>query len=190
MINIPGIDGIDSKRKLALKITAYVLYGFMLAVVLILGRFPYSRLIQRIEATANERFGLKMEMADASPAFPLGVKLNKFAIGLPEFGNQRLIEASQVYVRPLFLSFLSGKLAFHFSIRAYSGSFKGNLRLARFYDVRSYQLKVRFQEFRLEENPAVSELLGRQISGRISGKDLSPYRYTTVTSGPVPVRSA
>ena len=106
MINIPGIDGIDFKRKLALKITAHVFYGLILAAVLILWRFPYDRLIQRVEVTANERFGLKMEMADASPAFPPGVKLNQFSISLPELGNQPLIEASQVYLRPLFLPFL------------------------------------------------------------------------------------
>jgi len=41
--------------------------------------------------------------------------------------------------------------------------------LTPFYDVRNYQLRVRGQEIQLEGQSSVSTLLGRQVSGKISG---------------------
>jgi type II secretion system protein N len=64
---------------------------------------------------------------------------------------------------------LRGRLAFTLRSQAYGGTLSGDVRLTPFYDVRNYQLRVRGQEIQLEGQSSVSTLLGRQVSGKISG---------------------
>ena len=46
---------------------------------------------------------------------------------------------------------------------------KGDIRLNPFYDVRQYQLRLRGQGLRLDDQTDISALLNRQLSGKITG---------------------
>jgi type II secretion system protein N len=145
------------KRVLTKKVLGYFLWGLVLAGILIVWKFPYGSLQERLDAVARERLGLRFEATDVSPTLPPGLKLAKCTVRSTEPGSKPFLAATQVYLR------------FNLRSQVYGGSLKGDIRLAPFYDVRQYQLKLRGQTLRLDDKTDISALLGRQLSGQISG---------------------
>jgi type II secretion system protein N len=94
--------------------------------------------------------------------------LAKCAVRTMEPESKPFFEADQVRLRFKVLQLLRGNLAFTLRSQAYGGTLSGDVRLTPFYDVRNYQLRVRGQKIQLEGH-SVSTLLGRQVSGKISG---------------------
>jgi type II secretion system protein N len=158
------------ERTLPKKAMAYVLWGLILAGILVLWKFPYHSLQQRLEAVARARWGLRLETADSSPTLPPGLRLAECSLRSTEPGSQTYFEATQVYIRLMVLPLLKGSLALAVRGQAYGGSLEGEVRLTPFYDVRHYRLKVRGQTIQLEGHPAFSTVLGRKLSGKISGE--------------------
>jgi type II secretion system protein N len=78
-------------------------------------------------------------------------------------------EANRMRLRFKVLPLLRGSLAFTLRSQAYGGTLSGDVRLTPFYDVRKYQLSVRGQKIQLKDQSPISTLLGRPISGKISG---------------------
>ncbi len=158
------------ERSLPKKAIVYVLWGLLLAGILFLWRFPYHSLQQRLEAVLSARWGLRLDTTDLSPTLPPGLRLAQCSVRSMEPGSQPLFEASQVYVRLKVLPLLKGSLASTVRGQAYGGSFDGDVWLRPFYDVRHYRLSVRGQTIQLDGQPAISTLLGRQLTGKISGE--------------------
>ncbi len=156
------------KRVVTKRALGYFLWGLVLAGILIVWKFPYQSLQNRLVATASAQLGVKFEITDMSPAFPFGLKLEKCAVRTMEPESKSFFEASQVRLRFKVLQLLRGSLAFTLSSQAYGGTLFGDVRLTPFYDARNYQLRVRGQEIQLEGH-SFSPLLGRQVSGKISG---------------------
>ena len=156
------------KRFVTKRAVGYFLWGLVFAGILIVWKFPYQRLQERLVATASTQLGVKFEITDMSPAFPFGLKLAKCAVRTLEAGSKPFFEANQVRLRFKVLQLLRGSLAFTLRSQAYGGTLSGDVRLTPFYDVRNYQMKVRGQEIQLEGH-SVSPLFGRQVSGKISG---------------------
>lgn len=156
-------------RTLAKKALAYLLGGLILAGILILWRFPYESLQHRLEAAARERLGLRLELADLSPTFPPGFKLGQCSVRSVELGSQPLFQATRVHLRLKVLHLLRGSLVFAMRSQAYEGSLNGEVRLAPFYDVQNYRLVVNWESIQLDNHPANTTLLNRQISGKTSG---------------------
>jgi type II secretion system protein N len=156
------------KRFVTKRAVGYFLWGLVFAGILIIWKFPYHRLQERLVATASAQLGVKFEITDMSPAFPFGLKLAKCAVRTMEPESKPFFEANQVRLRFKVLQLLRGTLAFNLRSQAYGGTLSGDVRLTPFYDARNYQLRVRGQEIQLE-GYSVSPLFGRQVSGKISG---------------------
>jgi type II secretion system protein N len=159
---------LNMKRVVTKRALGYFLWGLVFAVILIVWKFPYESLQERLVATASAQLGVKFEITDMSPAFPFGLKLAKCAVRTMEPESKPFFEADQVRLRFKVLQLLRGNLAFTLRSQAYGGTLSGDVRLTPFYDVRNYQLRVRGQKIQLEGH-SVSTLLGRQVSGKISG---------------------
>ena len=157
------------KRVVTKRVLGYFLWGLVLAGILIVWKFPYQSLQERLVATASAQLGVKFEITDMSPALPFGLKLAKCAVRTKEPESKPFFEASQVRLRFKVLQLLRGSLAFTLRSQAYGGTLSGDVRLTPFYDARNYQLRVRGQKIQLEGQSSVSTLLGRQVSGKISG---------------------
>jgi type II secretion system protein N len=132
-------------------------------------KFPYQSLQERLVAIASAQLGVKFEITDMSPSLPFGLKLAKCAVRTMEPESKPFFEVNQVRLRFKVLPLLRGRLAFTLRSQAYGGTLSGDVRLTPFYDVRNYQLRVRGQKIQLEGQSYVSTLLGRQVSGKISG---------------------
>jgi len=156
------------KRVVTKRALGYFFWGLVLAGVLIVWKFPYQSLQERLVTTASAQLGVKIEITDMSPALPFGLKLAKCTVGTKEPESKPFFEANQVRLRFKVLQLLRGSLAFTLRSQAYEGTLSGDVRLTPFYDARDYQLRVRAQEIQLEGH-SVSSLLGRQVSGKISG---------------------
>jgi type II secretion system protein N len=156
------------KRVVTKRALGYFLWGLVFAIILIVWKFPYESLQERLLATASAKLGVKFEITDMSPALPFGLKLAKCAVRTMEPESKPFFEAEQVRLRFKVLQLLRGNLAFTLRSQAYGGTLSGDVRLTPFYDVRNYQLRVRGQKIQLEGH-SVFTLLGRQVSGKISG---------------------
>jgi type II secretion system protein N len=156
------------KRVMTKRAVGYFLWGLVFAGILIVWKFPYQSLQERLVATASTQLGVQFEITDMSPAFPFGLKLTKCAVRTLEPESKPFFEANQVRLRFKVLQLLRGSLAFTLRSQAYGGTLSGDVRLTPFYDVRNYQLRVRGQEIQLKGH-SVSPLFGRQVSGKISG---------------------
>ena len=157
------------KRILTKKVVGYFLWGLVLAVILIVWKFPYGSLLERLDAGARARLGLRFEVSDVSPTLPPGLKLAKCTVRSTEPGSKPFLTATQVYLRIKLLPLLRGSLASTLRSQLYGGSLKGDIRLAPFYDIRQYQLRLRGQTLRLDDKTDISALLGRPLFGQISG---------------------
>ena len=133
------------KRVVTKRALGYLLWGLILAGILIVWKFPYQSLQERLVATAGARLGVKFEITDMSPAFPFGLKLAKCAVRTMEPESNPFFEANQVRLRFKVLQLLRGSLAFTLRSQAYGGTLSGDVRLTPFYDARNYQLRVRGQ---------------------------------------------
>ena len=157
------------KRVVTKRVLGYFLWGLVFAGVLIVWKFPYQSLQERLVAIASAQLGVKFEITDMSPSLPFGLKLAKCAVRTMEPESKPFFEANQVRLRFKVLPLLRGRLAFTLRSQVYGGTLSGDVRLTPFYDVRNYQLRVWGQEIQLEGQSSVSTLLGRQVSGKISG---------------------
>jgi len=157
------------KRLVTKRALGYFLWGLVFAGILIVWKFPYQSLQERLVAIASAQLGVKFEITDMSPTLPFGLKLAKCAVRTTEPESKLFFEANQVRLRFKVLTLLRGSLAFTLRSQAYGGTLSGDVRLTPFYNVRNYQLRVRGQKIQLEGQSSVSTLLGRQVSGKISG---------------------
>jgi type II secretion system protein N len=157
------------KRVLTKRALVYFLWGLVFAGILIVWKFPYQRLQERLVAIASAQLGVKFEITDMSPTLPFGMKLAKCAVRTMEPESKVFFEANRMRLRFKVLPLLRGSLAFTLRSQAYGGTLSGDVRLTPFYDVRKYQLSVRGQKIQLKDQSPISTLLGRPISGKISG---------------------
>ena len=156
------------KRVVTKRAVGYFLWGLVFAGILIVWKFPYQRLQERLVATASAQLGVQFEITDMSPALPFGLKLAKCAVRTMEPDSEPFFEANQVRLRFKILQLLRGSLAFTLRSQANGGTLSGDVRLTPFYDARNYQLRMRGQKIQLEGH-SVATLFGRQVTGKISG---------------------
>ena len=151
------------------KVVGYLLWALVLAGFLIAWKFPYGSVYQRLDAAARARLGLRFEITDVSFILPPGLKLERCTVRSTEPGSKAFLAATQLYLRLRLLPLLKGTMALTLRSQIYGGSLTGDIRLKPFYDFRQYQLRLRGQGLRLDEQAGISALLGRQLAGKISG---------------------
>ena len=157
------------KRFLDKRVIGYILWAVVFAAVLIIWRFPYQSLVDRLEAIASSQTGLNFALTDVSFILPSGLKVGRCTVRSGD-GGEPLFEATQVHTRLKVIPLLKGSLAFTVRGRAYDGSVNGSFFLAPLHHVQRYRLRVTGQTIRLEGQPVISELAGRPLTGVVSGE--------------------
>jgi type II secretion system protein N len=157
------------ERALTKKVVGYLLWALVLAGLLIGWKFPYGSVRQRLDAAAREQLGLRFEITDVSFTLPPSVKLEKCTVRSTAPGSKVFLAATELYLRLKLLPLLKGSLALALRSQIYGGVLEGDIRLKPIYDVRQYQLRLRGQGLRLDDQTDISALLNRQLSGKISG---------------------
>ncbi len=110
------------KRVMTKRALGYFLWGLVFAMILIVWKFPYESLQERLLATASAQLGVKFEITDMSPALPFGLKLAKCAVRTMEPESKPFFEEDQVRLRFKVLQLLRGNLAFTLRSQAYGGT--------------------------------------------------------------------
>jgi type II secretion system protein N len=151
------------------QVAAYLLYALVLAGVLLIWKFPYQSLEGRIEAAASRHLGMRVEITDLSPTFPPGLKASRCVVKPWEAGREPVFEMARGSLRFRILPLLRGAAGARFYASAYGGSLSGDLSVGLGRE-HPYQLTAIVQSIRLEENRAVPQLLGRRMSGTLSGE--------------------
>ncbi|UCG10980.1 MAG: type II secretion system protein GspN [Deltaproteobacteria bacterium] len=157
-------------RKLALQVSAYALYALVLAGILLVWKFPYQSLQKRLQSVASDRLGLRLEMAVLSPTFPPGVNFRRFSVRPLQSDSPSLFEAGEGQVRIKILQLLRRRLDLTIRTFAYGGSVDGKVLLEPYHNEPSFQLSMSWDAVRLHEHPAIANLAGRELSGKISGE--------------------
>jgi type II secretion system protein N len=158
------------KRFLTKKVIGYFLWAMVLTMILVIWRFPYESLQEKLEAVASASLGFKFELTEMSLTIPPGLKFAKCTVRSMDLGNKSLFEATKVHTRFKLLSLLKGDLAFNVRSQAYGGLLSGDFRLAPIHNFQNYRMRVWAQTVRLEGQSGISLLLGRPLEGEISGE--------------------
>ena len=165
----PKLPSITLRGNL-LRATAYLLYALILGGILLVWKFPYSSLEQRLEDVASRALGgMRVELRELSPAFPFGLKVSRCVVRTWEAGREPVFDMTQGSFRLRILPLLRGAVGVVLQGRAYGGTLSGDGSLSRGRD-RQYQLKAVLQSLRLGEHPGIAQLFGRQVSGTVSGE--------------------
>lgn len=157
------------KRVLTKRAIGYFLWALVVALILVVWRFPYQSLLSRLEALAGEQLGLNFALTDVSFTLPPGLKMARCSVRSGVDGEP-FFEATRVRTRLKVLSLLKGSLAFTARGRAYDGSLNGNFLLEPIPDVQRFRLRVTGETIRLEGQPVISDVLGRPLTGAVSGE--------------------
>ena len=158
------------KRILNKKVIGYILWAMVLTVVLVIWRFPYESLKEKLEGVAGANLGLRFDLADMSFTIPPGLKFAKCTIRSMDLGSESLFELTKVHTRFKLLPLLKGNLAFTVRSEAYGGSLSGDFRLAPIHNFQNYRMQVWVKKVQLEDQTGISLILGRPIEGEISGE--------------------
>jgi len=158
------------KRVLTKKVIGYFLWAMVLTMVLVIWRFPYESLQEKLEAVASASLGFKFDLTDMSLTIPPGVKFAKCTVRSMDLGNKSLFEATKVHTRFKLLPLLKGNLAFTVRSQAYGGSLSGDVRLAPIHNFKNYQMRLWAQTVSLGGQSGLSLLLDRPLEGEISGE--------------------
>jgi type II secretion system protein N len=158
------------KRVPTKKVIGYFLWAMVLAMVLVIYRFPYERLQEKVEAVASASLGCKFDLTDMSLTIPPGIKFAKFTVRSMDMESKSLFEATKVHTRFKLLPMLRGNLVFNLRGQAYGGWLSGDFRLAPIDNFKNYRMRVRAQTVRLEGQSGFALLLGRPLEGEISGE--------------------
>lgn len=158
------------RRVLTKRVIGYFLWAMVLTVVLVIWRFPYESLQEKLEAVASASLGLKFDLTDMSLTIPPGVKFAKCTVRSMDTANKSLFEATKVHSRFKLLQLLKGNLAFTVRGQAYGGSLSGDFRLAPIHNFKNYRMRVWAQKVSLEGQSGLSLLLQRPLEGEISGE--------------------
>ncbi len=139
-------------------------------MVLVIWRFPYESLQEKLEAVASASLGFQFDLTDMSlTILPPGLKFAKCTVRSMDVGSELLFEATKVHTRFKLLPLLKGNLAFTVGSRAYGGSLGGDFRLTPIHNFQNYRMRVWAQTVRLEDQTGIFLLLGRPLEGEISG---------------------
>jgi len=158
------------KRLLNKRVIGYFLWAMVFTMVLVIWRFPYESLQEKLEAVASASLGLQFDLTDMSLTIPPGLKFAKCTVRSMDMGSKSLFEATKVHTRFKLLPLLEGNLAFTVRSKAYGGSLSGDFRLAPIHNFKNYRMRVWAQTVRLEDQSGISLLLGRPLEGKISGE--------------------
>ena len=158
------------KRLMNKKVIGYILWAMVLTMVLVIWRFPYESLQEKLEAVAGANLGLQFDLADMSFTLPPGLKFAKCTIRSMDLGSESLFELTKVHTRIKLLPLLKGNLAFTVRSEASGGSLGGDFRLAPIHNFQNYRMQVWAEKVRLEDQPGISLILGRPLEGEISGE--------------------
>ena len=158
------------KRFLNKKVIGYILWAMVLTMVLVIWRFPYESLQEKLEAVAGANLGLQFDLADMSFTIPPGLKFAKCTVRSMDVGNKSLFELTKVHTRFKLLPLLKGNLAFTVRSEAYGGTLSGDFRLAPIHNFQNYRMQVWAKKVQLGDQTGISLILGRPIEGEISGE--------------------
>ena len=158
------------KRVLNKRVIGYFVWAMVLAMALVIWRFPYERLQEKLEAVASASSGFQFDLTDMSlTILPPGLKFAKCTVRSMDVGSELLFEATKVHTRFKLLPLLKGNLAFSVRSKAYGGSLNGDFRLMPIHNFHNYRMRVWAQTVRLEDQTGIFLLLGRPLEGEISG---------------------
>jgi type II secretion system protein N len=151
------------------QLAAYLLYALVLGGLLLIWRFPYESLEQRLEAVASRHLGMRVEIKNLSPTFPPGLEVSRLVVRPWQAEREPVIEIAQGSVRFRILPLLRGTVGVVFQAVAYGGPLSGDLSVGLGQE-HPFQLTAILRSVRLEEHRAISQILGRRISGTLSGE--------------------
>ena len=158
------------RRVLTKRVIGYSLWAVVLTVVLVIWRFPYESLQEKLEAVASASLGFKFDLTDMSFTLPPGLKFAKCTVRSMDPANKSLFEATKVHSRFKLLQLLKGNLAFTVRSQAYGGSLSGDFRLAPIHNFKNYRMRVWAKKVSLESQSGLSLLIQRPLEGEISGE--------------------
>jgi type II secretion system protein N len=158
------------KRFLNKRVIGYFIWAMVLTMVLVIWRFPYESLQEKLEAVASASSGFQVDLTDMSlTVLPPGLKFAACTVRSMDVGSELLFEATQVHTRFKLLPLLQGNLAFTVHSKAYGGSLGGDFRLMPIHNFKNYRMRVWAQTVRLKDQNGIFLLLGRPLEGEISG---------------------
>lgn len=161
----------------------YTGYMIVLTVALLYFLFPGDIIQNFIEQRiANSGSGIIVTIDSVKPALPVGLECRGgelFLRGKPDSP----VRVERVGIFPRIGACLSGHSAFNFHILAYEGKVTGNIRFSGYRISGPFEVNLHLEDIMLEKIPAMRNLTGRSIAGRLLGDITYHYESGTFVQG-------
>jgi len=151
----------------AIRRTAYGCYIFSATVLFLYVLFPSEALkgyLAHRLSGGNQNVAVFIDRV--RPVLPPGLKLAGVRY---EHEGQTWFVFKQLTVNPALFSLMKGDGAYAFEARAYDGRIEGDVGPVAADSGRPPALKARLTDIRIEQIPALSALLPKKVTGRLSG---------------------
>lgn len=165
-------------RILKKKALWFTLYGILVTTIFLYLLFPSDIVKNRLENTFNASgFILKTESLRSS--FPLGIKMKNLALS-SGLSTNIYFQGDFLDVQFNPISFFQKKKLISMSGKAYGGNFSGRFGLSSFSKIYPPEEgTLRIQDIDLGKYSFIKTLLGREVTGRASGR----WTFNKATDG-------
>jgi type II secretion system protein N len=162
----------------------YVVYGLILTMALLYFRFPSDAVEDYFQARGERANPPVVLSADRiGPLIPYGLKFVKTRVSLKDSPTSLILTADRLSLRPSLLSLLGGKSDFSFRCAAYKGHTNGSIRLWQNEKGRSVDTEIELTNVDLGEYAYLRELIGRTVTGTLSGTIVYNGQYKPILDG-------
>jgi type II secretion system protein N len=152
------------------KWVGYVLYGILLTLGLLIICFPSGDMVSYLEASAaGMEPPLHLTVERLRPTLRLGLHLRQLDLALKDEPEKTLFQADDLLLRPGLWSLLKNSLKWHVDCDAYGGKIKGTIHFKERQTSSPFDSVVRLRGINLDQIPNLQELIGRKITGLLSG---------------------
>jgi type II secretion system protein N len=152
------------------KWVGYVLYGILLTLALLIICFPSADMVSYLEASAARMEPpLHLEVERLRPSLRLGLRLHQLELALKDEPEKTLFQADDMFLRPGLWSLLKNSLKCHIDCDAYGGKIKGTIQFKERQTSSPFDTVAALREINMDQIPYLQELIGRTITGVLSG---------------------
>lgn len=148
----------------------YVLYGILLTLALLIICFPSADMVSYLEASAAKMEPpLHLTVERLRPSLRLGLRLHHLKLALEDEPEKTLFQADDMFVRLGLWSLIENSLRCHINCRAYGGTIEGTIHFKERQTSSPFDSVAALREINMDRIPHLQELIGRKITGVLSG---------------------
>jgi type II secretion system protein N len=152
------------------KYIGYTLYGVILAIALLIYRFPSETVKDYFLGIVHSKNpDIYIAVEKTSLALPFSLKLTGVECRMQSESGQTILKTKDILVRPGLLSLFTKNPGFHFICNAYDGTITGSVNLQNDGPQTIYDSSIEFKNIIIKDNSPLPAFIKDYVGGVLEG---------------------